>query len=243
MDFSDVTLHNSSELEQLVLKIGFLPFFKNKVSGFSVEEMTPREFWFDDENDGPWEWKMTIVRNWNCAYGTLFGGKSGYVSLEWYPHLINYRRSKFSFSAAPVDADGVNRQKYIYDMVIANESMQSRDIKRACPFVDFPKKRLSPQDKLLGVKKEKDKGESFDKVITTLQMSTMLAIADFEYEYDKHGNPYGWGLARYAAPEVLYGEHVLAAGCSPEESFEKMLTHLKQLLPDANEKDLLKMLL
>ncbi len=243
MDFSSISLSCSSELEHLVMEVGFLPFFKNKIAGFSVEEMTPREYWFDAENEGPWEWKMTIVRNWNCAYGSYFNGKSGYLSLEWFRHLVNYRRSKFSFSNAPLDADGINRQKYIYDLVVNNESMLSRDIKRACPFIDFPKKRLSPQEKLLGVRVEKDRGESFDKVISALQMSTMLAIADFEYECDKHGNPYGWGLARYAAPEVLYGEQLLSSPCSPEESFEKMLEHLRRLLPDAEEKELVKLLL
>lgn len=242
MDFSDISLHNSAELEQLVLNVGFLPFFKNKIPGFSVEEMTPREYWFNDEVEGPWEWKMSIVRNWNCAYGTIFDGKSGYISLDWYPHLVNYRRSKFNFSNAPLDADGINRQKFIYDMVVANESMLSRDIKRACPFIDFPKKKLTPQEKLLGVRKEKVKGESFDKVISVLQMSTMLAIADFEYECDRHGNPYGWGLARYVAPETLYGDRVLSAACTPEESFNKMFEHLRRLLPEADELGLKKLL-
>ena len=30
-------------------------------------------------------------------------------------------------------------------------------------------------------------------------------IADFEYNIDRHGNPYGWGVARYTTPEALYG--------------------------------------
>ena len=53
-------------------------------------------------------------------------------------------------------------------------------------------------------------------------------IADFEYNMDRHGRPYGWGVARYVLPETLYGR--LDAGCSPEESLEKIYRHLRRLL-------------
>lgn len=43
------------ELERLVLDMGFLPFFRNEIPGFSVEEHTPLELWFPDreDKDGP----------------------------------------------------------------------------------------------------------------------------------------------------------------------------------------------
>ena len=67
--------------------------------------------------------------------------------------------------------------------------------------------------------------------------------ADFEYECDKHGNPYGWGLARYVAPETFYGDRVLSAACTPDDSFNKMFEHLRRLLPEADELSLKKLLL
>ncbi len=52
------------EMEQAVVESGFLPFFKNDIPGFSVEERTPPELWFSDDEgkEGPWEWKGLVVR-------------------------------------------------------------------------------------------------------------------------------------------------------------------------------------
>ena len=38
-----------------------------------------------------------------------------------------------------------------------------------------------------------DEKISLDPVLTRLQMEMRLVIADFEYNLDRHGNPYGWG--------------------------------------------------
>jgi len=62
-------IHRPEALEALVLKLGFLPFFKNEIPGFSIEEYTPRSLWFSDHDDGPWEWKGPVILNGNCAYG------------------------------------------------------------------------------------------------------------------------------------------------------------------------------
>lgn len=44
-----------------------------------------------------------------------------------------------------------------------------------------------------------------DPILMRLQMEMRLVIADFEYSIDRHGNRYGWGIARYTIPETLYG--------------------------------------
>lgn len=80
-------------LEQQVLREGFLPFFRCGIPGFSIEERTAPEYWFADGEDGPWEWKGPLIREGHCAYGKFFRKKAGYVSLEWLPHLMNYRRT------------------------------------------------------------------------------------------------------------------------------------------------------
>lgn len=37
-------------------------------------------------------------------------------------------------------------------------------------------------------------------------MQGYVVTTNFEYATDKTGNPYGWGLARYATPEAAFGE-------------------------------------
>jgi len=92
-------LSSVDALARLVDNLGFLPFFRNSLPGFSVEERTPPELWFSDEADGPWEWKGPVIRRTGCAYGKLFGGKAGFVSAKWYPDFANYRRGGYDFDA------------------------------------------------------------------------------------------------------------------------------------------------
>ena len=58
---------SQEKLEELIQEWGFLPFFLNRIEGFSIEEHTPKELWFTDEQmAGPWEWKGPIISNWQC---------------------------------------------------------------------------------------------------------------------------------------------------------------------------------
>ena len=50
-------LRSSDDLIAAVEQYGFLPFFRNEIHGFSIEELCPPELWFADDVDGPWEWK------------------------------------------------------------------------------------------------------------------------------------------------------------------------------------------
>ena len=79
--------------------------------------------------------------------------------------------------------------------------------------------------------------KQFDGCLSFLQMQCYVCIADFEYALDRYGRPYGWGLARYATPEHLFGEdfsaHVYER--EPAESRERLRRHLKSILPDASE--------
>lgn len=46
-----------------------------------------------------------------------------------------------------------------------------------------------------------DEKISLDPILTRLQMEVRLVIADFEYNVDRRGNRYGWGIARYTHPK------------------------------------------
>lgn len=95
---------------------------------------------------------------------------------------------------------------------------------------------------LCGYSKGGEKG--FDGVITRLQMQTYVCVADFEYMRDKYGKQYGWGVARYSTPEELLGYEAVTSAYSrePSESLERILDHLKKVLPEADGARLLKMI-
>lgn len=45
-------LRSSDDLIAAVEQCGFLPFFRNEIHGFSIEELCPPELWFADDVDG-----------------------------------------------------------------------------------------------------------------------------------------------------------------------------------------------
>lgn len=234
-------IHNADDLERMILRFGFLPFFKNPIEGFSVEELTAPELWFEEGVDGPWEWKGPVIRNWKCTYGKFFGGKAGYVSLEWFPDFANYRRSYYRIEDARSDSEGHNREQLVYDTIVTHESLLSKEIKDLCGFRKPDGRHLTPIERMVTPNGRKSKGgEGFETTLTRLQMATRIVIADFEYQYNKQGQSYGWGVARYTTPEALFGERIASPHHRPEDSKARIFCHLSRLLPSATERQLMK---
>lgn len=226
-----ISLRNPEQLEHLVLQLGFLPFFHNGVEGFSIEEMTPREYWFSQEVDGPWEWKTPVICGGLCAYGKFFDKKAGYVSLEWFSDFMNWRR--WNNSLTPTEMQ-------MLQVVRDHESLLTHDLKKACGYISPSRSRLEKmaERKLHG----EFRREAYETAISHLQMSTHCCIAGFEYKADRRGKPYGWGIARYTTPEVLYEDSLQPVSRSPKESYSRMLHHLSQLFPKSSEPHLRRLL-
>lgn len=218
-----------------------MPFFKNTIEGFSIEEMTPPELLFgDDMENGPWQWKGPIISNWQSAYGKFFRGKAGYVSLEWLPDFMNWRRTVY-----PIDKESEDSRR-ILDVLVENESMLSKQLKIASGFsLSRKKTKFNPEDPTEPIV-NKNNGMAFDSLIGQLQMGTHVCIADFEYLISKKGEPYGWGVARYCTPEAMYPElfpiNDQVDGRTPEESRNRILKHLCELFPDVEKKKIEKLI-
>ena len=205
----------------LTREVGFLPLFAGEIGGFSIEENCPPELWFNENVDGPWEWKGPIARGKTCAYGKFFGGRAGFISLDWFPDFANYRRDGYDFEGRFEDGLVKYKDKQIWDTLDQHGPLLSKDLKRLCDY-------------------RKGGNKGFDTVITRMQMQTFVTIADFAYMQDAQGQPYGWGVARYALPEALFGEERMAAADArkPIQSKERIFRHLRHLLPDATEEQL-----
>ena len=159
-------IHSAMEMEALVQRMGFLPFFACSVPNFSVEEFTPSRYWFVEGADGPWEWRMEVARRGVVAYGKLFSKKAGLVSREWYPDLANYRRNGYDFDSRYEEGLASYREKCIMDVLLQEGPTLSKDLKRMAGFGG---------DGLKG----------FNTVMTNLQMQTYITVHSFEYARDK----------------------------------------------------------
>ncbi len=213
----DFTISSKSDLIDAIHEYGFLPFFANSIEGFSVEEHIAPECWYHDPEEGfwpAWEWKGSVIRETGCAYGKFFEKKACYISPEWFPDFANYRRDGYDFDARFDDGLVQLRDRELYDLLDRHAPIISRDLKR---LGDYRK----------GGKK------GFDTIITRLQSRCYVLISDFVYLTDRHGLPYGWGVAEYSTPERFMGgsftDHVYDQ--HPQESYERLLAHFADLFP------------
>ena len=219
-------LNDRKDLIEAVAYYGFLPFFANAIEGFSIEEMTPARRWFTEES-GPWEWKGPVISEGDCVYGKFFDKKAGFVSNRWFPDFANVRRDGYDFDARFEDGLASHKDEYLYNLIASRHSILSKDAKIIGGYMK-PKK--TGRD-------EWQPRKGFDTTITKLQMQGYIITSDFEYEIGKNGQPYGWGIARYATPEEYLGRRFTGKvyARTPEASRKRILNHLKRVLPDTDE--------
>ncbi|MDO5434909.1 MAG: hypothetical protein Q4G19_00910 [Clostridia bacterium] len=217
-------IHDPAQLLQVIDEVGFLPLFECGIPGASVEERTVPDFWWSgDEKNDPWEWRRIIAGSGKAAYGKFFDKKAGFVSLAWFPYLINARRDGYDFEGWWEDGKATKRAQSIMELFDTRDELFSFDIKKLAGF-------------------GKDGEKNFEGTITELMMKTFLTVKDFRMRLNRQGQPYGWHIAVYAPPEHIWGEdHVNSADREkPDDSRTRIREHLRLLYPDAPEKQLTK---
>lgn len=210
------------EAAAYINEIGFLPFFKNEIEGFSLEERTASaDWWCGDPVHDPWEWRAVIARNREIAYGKFFGKKAGFISKKWLPYFANYRRDGYDFDSLYEDGKAPLKHKNI--MIGFYEDKADSEI-----FSNVLKQQA-------GFGKGGDKG--FDGAITNLMMQLYLVNCDFRKRVNKSGEEYGWDVAVYSTPEHIWGySHVTSRYSEdPKESLMAIVNRLKEKFPDASE--------
>ena len=223
-------------LYAIIKELGIIPFFENGIPGFSIEELTPKAFWFDEGDElGPWDWKIPVVQSGDIAYGKFLLGKSAFATVPWYRELMNWRRSLPKY--AP---EGQVRQAY--DLLLEAGSLSSRELR-----------------KQLGLKKSQA-----DALLTKLQMDCRIVTGDIQRVYRGPNLTYsGWQLVSFCTPEALFGalsgddeedfaaifgigapkeKSVLEAGHSPAESFDLLFSHIRSVAPATTDAQIRKLL-
>lgn len=217
----DFTVRTKQDLIDAVREFGVVPLFANSIAGFSVEEHADPIAWFHSGQDGVWEWKGPAIRESGCAYGKFFEKKAAFVSTEWFPDLANSRRDGYDFDARWDEGLAPRGDKFLYDLVDRNGPVLSKRLKQLGEY-------------------GKNGRKGFDTAMSRLQAQCYVVISDFVYETDRHGRKYGWGVAEYTTPEKQLGawftDEVYRR--EPAESHARLLAHLRDLLPYAEETEL-----
>ena len=216
-------IYTASQLMEYIQQVGFLPLLESGIDGFSAEAVVDDDCGYVVFPDGGWDWplwkwKGQIITESPCVYGKFFAGKAGFISRQWWSDFCNYRRSK---RPAP-EEDSI--EETILFTLQEQGSMITRELRAACGFTG-PKMR-----------------SRFDGYITRLQMDCRIVTEDFVYPQDKHGKEYGWGWSLLTTPEQLYGREACQCSRTPEESYTLLFQHLHQLLPEATDQQIARLL-
>ncbi len=219
----DKEIHSCPELMDYIQEVGFLPLLDSGIRGYSAEEVVDDDCRYVVYADGGWDWplwkwKGPIVTEGRCVYGKFFAGKAGFVSREWWPDFCNFRNKKY---AAPAEG---SIEETILLTLQEHGSLITRELRAACGFTG-PKMR-----------------SRFDSYITRLQMACRIVTEAFVYPVDKHGHEYGWGWSLLTTPQQLLGRDACRCDRSPMESYHRIFNHLRALLPQATDLQILKMM-
>ncbi len=220
-----IMIRTIEDLEDLINQWGFLPFFRGRIPGFSIEEVADPAIWYEDGDFRVWDWKGPVIQDLRCAYGKFFEKKAAFISREWFYDFANYRRDGYDYEGLVEDELANYKDKNLYDTVAEYGPVLSKELKS-----------------LGNYRKGGNKG--FDTVITRLQMQGFVLVNDFKYMTDKNGKEYGWGVAEYATPEWFFGEDFYEKTYrrEPAESFERIFGHLRRLFPEVPEADIKKVI-
>lgn len=230
-----------TQLEDAAINHGILPFFRNHIRGFSVEEMAvPGMLFGGNEFEGCWEWKGPVIRNRTTAYGKFFRRKAGFVNLDLLPHFLNFRHHLF-----PIKPDSLDEM--IYEIIGINDRMTSTELRltmngsqKKRTAYDLPDLDFTLPDE--AGKTAALKRHVLEGPLQRLQMGGWICISDFRYKQTSRGERYGWGVAEYSTPESLFERELLATPLSAEESLEFILDYAGRSFPKATRRDLTKLL-
>lgn len=209
----------------LIKEYQLIPFFVNPIPGYSVEEHTPPDLWFTEDNLGPWDWKIECVRSGDIAYGKfLFGGKAAFATVDVYREIMNWRRSLPKYKPTP-------DQQKVLDYLEEQGSITVPEVRR-----------------LMGVTKS-----AADALLARIQMQSRIITGDITRVYRGMDLKYsGWQRSSFCTPEALFEEldfpfpgfqpRTLRSSLAPDESLEFLKETIRKVCGDVPDKVLMKML-
>ena len=257
---------NSPEsMIQAIKEIGIIPFSKNSIPGWSIQEITDPDFWFTTSDQlGPWDWKVEAVRE-GIVYGKFVGRKSAFATEECYRHLMNWRRSlpKYQIPLGakfkPKTLDDklmMHLSPTLLNLIRERESLDSAEIRTLldeCVTTEVRKKVGGHLEKYLipNIKKQ-----AVDFLLQFLDMGTWTIVGDITRVYRGPNCEYkGWQKNSVTTPDLLFQEfsqpsenpfwakhlepcteNAILVNCSPEESRDILIDQVEKFYPGSRNK-------
>ena len=206
------TVVSAETMLGVIETLGIVPFFENPIPGYSIEEMTARENWFDGQEDlrrTPWDWKIPVVQSGDVAYGKfLWGGKAAFATVEWYAELMNWRRSLEKYQPTA-------EQRQVMGYLAEHGSIGIKEMQCRAVTGDITRVYRGP-----------------DLHYNGWQVSSFCTPESL-FCVDAIPGPGGFPFGEARTLDV---DH------SPAESLARLVEHIRSIAPTATEKQIMKML-
>ena len=219
-------IFSADSMVSAIRNYGIIPFFHGKIKAWSVEEITAPGYWFTSSEElGPWDWKIDAVREGDIAYGKFIGGKAAFATVEYYRHLMNWRRSLPEYRLClgengPAATQSGKLMKHLspaaLNVIRKQGECSMREIKDAVSEAVTPAflkifgenyvKNISPTVRKSVV----------DTIVQYLEMGTWTIIGDFERVYKGPNLEYhGWQRSSHTTPDLLFGKEAEERASGP----------------------------
>lgn len=212
-----VTVVSADSMCAAIKEKGIIPFFANVIKGYSIEELTAPQFWFDSEENenelGPWDWKIDCIQTGDIVYAKYLNNKAAFATPTWYRELMNYRRSLPKYQPN-------EKEKQVLDYLLKHGTITIKEVR-----------------KLLDVKKN-----VADNLIGKLMMQCRVITGDIQRVYRGEFLTYnGWQISTFCTPED-YFEALMIPDCSPEESRQRLIQHVVEITGETDMKKIERLL-
>lgn len=257
-----------------IRRVGIIPFVHNTVPGWSIEELTAPGCWFMDEDAagvlGPWDWKIEVLAGGDIAYGKFIRNKAAFATVEWYRHLMNWRRSLPKYRMAiGEDFLGHTQMDQLFRLFSPTllsaikelGAVEGSDIRKILTEMTTEEERGKIKGCMEKYLLPTVKRPVADYLNQYLEMGTWTVVGDFRRVYRGPNLEYkGWQKSSITTPDELFGPvqaeddgpfwarfieertERSVKDCTPEESRDLIIGKIRENFPEADRAELLKLI-
>lgn len=267
-------IDSPESMSAAIRHVGIIPFVRNTIPGWSIEELTAKGAWFweDDEGGvlGPWDWKIEVIREGDIAYGKFIRNKAAFATVKWYRHLMNWRRSQPRYRMAVGESYPGNTQMdrlcrnlspVLLSAIKEYGSVEGSDIRKILSERTTAEQRGQIHGCMEKYLLPEVKRPAADYLNQFLEMGTWTVVGDFQRVYRGPNLEYkGWQKSSITTPDELFETYSATKDepfwakfvqeepetalpeCTPEESRDAIISMIMNNFPDADRKELLKLI-
>lgn len=240
----------------MIREMGIVPLVSCGIPSWSIQERTDTQYWFSEDELGPWDWKINALEEGDILYAKALRRKAVFLTRECYCHLMNYRRSIPYYRMAlqeDYDASTISDRlmKHLSPILLESirnhGSMESLEMREELEYRTSKELRSRVGGHMDKYLLPRIKKQALDFLTQYLEMGTWTTIGGFQRVYRGPNLVYqGWQKSFVTTPEEFLDTTadglMKEAGCSPEQSLETLVRRVESLVGPGYRDEIIRLL-